>query len=174
LNKLETRSTSANTAECSPIVLRETDRVRLVFLPTLVTNPGAPEASVRGRFVYERKAKGGEWTRAATISLSRLKVGEGVTLELHSQELLNFVRGIASLYRLYRQQGIPAGRSTFVRLEAGLARFLELSEPDLTRFLETHKDDAAKTLAKLVSWASLSSEGGAAAVIRGSHRNRRD
>ena len=114
---------------------------------------------MHGKFVYERKAKGAEWTAVASLPLSRLKAGEGVRLDLHSGEVLNLFRGIVSLYRLYRQQGIPAGRNTFVRLEAGLARFLELSEPDLTKFLDTHKDDAARTLAKLVSWASVSGHG---------------
>src|SRR5580658_3502578 len=55
MKTFEIRSTSRSSAGCNPIVLREGDQVRLVFLPTLVENPGNPKASVDGQFVYQRK-----------------------------------------------------------------------------------------------------------------------
>jgi hypothetical protein len=51
-SEIKTRSTSSKTAVSSPIELRVTDRVRLVFVPTLVENPTTPEACVNGCFVY--------------------------------------------------------------------------------------------------------------------------
>jgi hypothetical protein len=160
MKEIETRSTSLKTAECTPIVLRESEQVRLVFLPTLVDNAATPDACVRGHFVYQRKTRREEWVPVTNVPLSSLKSGEGFKLELHSQELLALIRGIGPLYRLYGQQGIPRGRTTFVRLEAGLARFLALGEPELTTFLDAHTDDAATTLLKLVKWLASSPQAG--------------
>jgi len=164
MEEIETRSTSLKTAECSPIILRQTDRIRLVFLPTLVDNQAVRDACVKGHFVYQRKAERDEWGPLVSSSLTSLKSGEGFKLELHSQELLTLVRELAPLYRLYRQHGIPRGRSTFVRLEASLARFLNLGEEELTSFLESHSDDAARTLLKLLKWLTASPQGTDAAT----------
>src|SRR5215471_2062637 len=87
MEQFETRSTSSHTAECTPVVLRESDRVRLVFVPTLVNNPTQPNAAVRGHFVYQRKSRKAEWEPVPTVPLSSLKSGEGYKLELHSEEL---------------------------------------------------------------------------------------
>jgi hypothetical protein len=156
MNQIETVSTSLRTAECNPVPLRESDHVRLVFVPTLVKNESTPEACVRGHFIYQRKRKNEQWASIATIPLSSLKSGEGFKLELHSQELLTLVREVGSLYRLYRQQGIPRGRSTFVRLEAGLARLLSLNEDEMAAFFELHSQNASTTLLKLWKWFASS------------------
>ncbi len=160
MKQIETRSTSLRTAECSPIPLRELDNVRLVFIPTLVDNPAHTEACVRGHFVYQKKRMKDAWAPIASIPLSSLKSGEGFKLELHSQELLTLLKALGPLYRLYRQQGIPRGRNTFVRLEAGLARFFALGEADMTAFLESHKEDATRTLLKLMRWLATSPQAG--------------
>lgn len=100
MKDVNVRSTSRNTAECEPIILRQTDQVRLVFLPTLVDNPTATDACVRGQFVYQRKVKTTEWATAETVPLSSLKAGEGFKLELHSAELLALLRQLGGLYRI--------------------------------------------------------------------------
>lgn len=156
MREIQTKSTSTYTADCDPIVLRQTDRIRLAFLPTLVSNPSDSQACVRGQFLYQRKLKNDQWVSVADNSLSELKSGEGYKLDIHSAELLKLLRELADLYRLYRQRGIPRGRTTFVKLEAGLARFLTLGEAELTSFLESHRDDAATTLLRLLRWFSSS------------------
>jgi len=159
MGEIWTRSTSKNTAEVGPIPLRETERIRLVFVPTLVNNEASPEACVRGHFLYQKKTKRDAWNPVGTISLASLKTGEGYKLELHSQELLTLLRALGPLYRLYRQQGIPKGTNTFVRLEASLARFLSLGEGDLAAFLQAHAEGAMTTLLKLVRWMATSPQG---------------
>lgn len=161
--EIETTSTSRQTADVSPIVLRDTGRVRLVFLPTIVTNKAVPDACVRGQFVYQRKQAKGAWEPLTTESLGALKTGEGYKLELHSGELLSLLQAVGPLYRLYRQQGIPRGQMKFVKVEAGLARFMALGEAELAAFLESHSEDAASTLVKLVRWMGSSATGTAAA-----------
>jgi hypothetical protein len=49
---------------------------------------------------------------------------------------------------LHRQEGIPKGKSKFVRVEAGLAPFLELGQAELKGFLETRSGEALK----LIRW----------------------
>jgi hypothetical protein len=161
-SEIKTRSTSPKTAVSSPIELRVTDRVRLVFVPTLVENSATPDACVNGCFVYERKVMSGNWIPIQTVALSTLKAGEGFKLELHADELLKLHRELDTRYRLYEQHGIPRGNANFVRLSASLGRFLSLNDPDLKSFLDTHNEDAVKTLAKLLKWLSTSSQSGEA------------
>jgi Domain of unknown function (DUF4263) len=156
MKEIETRSTSRNTAESDPIVLRETDLVRLAFLPVLVTNSANSQACVRGHFVYQRKTKKAEWASVADVPLSTLKGGEGYKLELHSAEVLKLLKELGALYRLYQQHGIPRGRIKYVQLREELARFLELGEQDLTTLLESDKEGAETTLLKLLKWLATS------------------
>ena len=42
-------STSATTADATPVVLSETERMRFRFVPTIVDNQSSPECTVRGK-----------------------------------------------------------------------------------------------------------------------------
>lgn len=55
MTDLTVKSTSRISAECSDYVLRETATTRLVFRPLLVQNEKAPNASVKGSFIFQRK-----------------------------------------------------------------------------------------------------------------------
>lgn len=154
----EMRSTSRSSAGCNPIVLRESDQVRLVFLPTLVDNPVNPKASVDGQFVYQRKQRGSRWQNVTTIPLSTLRAGEGFKLSLHAQELRTLLEGLVPLYQFYKQQGIPRGQKTFVELSPALTKFVTLGHKDLTTLLDTNSEDATTMLLRLVDWLATSSE----------------
>jgi hypothetical protein len=58
MDRIETQSTSRKTATTSDIVLREGPQTKLLFRPEIVDNTGRPEAAVRGRFLYQKKAQG--------------------------------------------------------------------------------------------------------------------
>jgi hypothetical protein len=161
---IETISTSRSTAGCDPIVLRETDRIRLVFIPTLIDNRANPKASVDGYFVYQRKTVSQRWVPLQTVAVSTLKAGEGFKLSLHADELWNLFDGVVRLYNFYGQQGIPKGSKRFVELDEPLTRFLALGERELATLFEDDPDDAAEMLAHLVKWATISSERGNAAA----------
>src|SRR5882757_750725 len=105
MKTIDTQSTSRSSAGCNPIVLREGEQVRLVFLPTLVDNPTNPKASVDGCFVYQRKARSGRWYPVPTMPLSSIKAGEEFKLTIHAQELRTLLEGLVPLYKLYEQQG---------------------------------------------------------------------
>ena len=159
MEEIQTAATSPKTADCTPIVLREKDRVRLLFKPTLVANPKDPKACIDGCFVYEkRSATGAPWQSANTESLGTIKVGEQYKLELHAAELLKLMEGLGPLYRAsWQDPGIRAGKHTLVRLEVGLARFLRLGQSQLDSFLNAHPDDAVAVFRKLLEWVSAGS-----------------
>ena len=61
METVEIKSTSRQTADCSDILLRDGPLVRLIFRPQLVDNANDPDACLKGRFIYQRKAKKDEW-----------------------------------------------------------------------------------------------------------------
>ncbi len=149
---------SHSTAGCNPIVLRASERVRLIFAPTLVNNSANPKASVDGYFVYQRKTVSERWVPVSTVGLSTLKAGEGFKLALHAHELWALFEAVLRLYNFYGQQGIPSGHKRFVELDEPLAQFLALGENDLNSVLEAHPHDALAMLLQLVKWVANSSE----------------
>ncbi len=172
-SEIETTSTSRNTAVATPLILRERDHVRLVFVPMLVNNERSPEAAVRGCFIYQKKATKDQWAPVATVPLNSLKCGEGYKLDLKAGEVLKLAKGLWELYRLFRQQGgVPQGRSRWVRIESGLARLVALNEAEFRDFLDTHQHDAAATLARLLRWMAASPQRAeAAARLAGTQQN---
>jgi|GEM_PF-4283076 len=73
MEKITTKSTSLHTALASELILRETTMTRLVFQPMLVDNPSEKEASIKGRFVFQKKGKSEEWEDVKTTGLSQVK-----------------------------------------------------------------------------------------------------
>jgi hypothetical protein len=111
-DRIGTKSVHRDVVETSPIVLRELQTVRLLFLPALVDQ----EHPLRGCFVYQRRARSDEpWTDVPSESLNSLKAGEGVKLELHSEEVTRLMDGLAARKALYDEHGIVWGEDEFVR-----------------------------------------------------------
>jgi hypothetical protein len=108
---ISAHSVALDVAEADPIILRQTDKVRLVFLPTVHSG----DTPLRGVFVYQCKGKHDEWEDMRGESLRRLKKGEGYALELHSAEVSTLMTGLLTLKRLYEKHGVPFGEQTYVR-----------------------------------------------------------
>jgi len=122
----------------------------------LVDNATNPKAVINGEFVYQRKGKRDDWETVPIVSLGTVKKGETYKLDLHSAELLTLMEALGPLYRMVWAEGVPQGKRTYVRVEAGLARFLELNEAEFRAFLDAHSEEAATTLNRLLQWLSLS------------------
>ena len=118
-DKVEVESTSNQSADVTPILLRESNSTRLVFKPRFVVNPSHPEASINGDLCYQRKRRDDKWEDITPISLNSLKAGDGVRLNLHAAEVLTFYKELGGLYSARKQHGIPSGTSTFVRADPG-------------------------------------------------------
>lgn len=54
---INVQSTSATSATTSPLLLNETDLLRLQFLPTLADNQKEPCKSVSGKILFEKKPR---------------------------------------------------------------------------------------------------------------------
>lgn len=71
---------------------------------------------MKGRFLYQRKAKGDAWEDCDAPSLQSLKRGEHFELEIKSGELLPLLHQLAALYRLHGKEGLPHGRVELIRI----------------------------------------------------------
>lgn len=149
MSEIHTRSTSRVTAEADPIVLRDKERVRLIFRPLLVDNPKSPSASVRGSFVYQRRGKNDEWEDWKEETLTSLKKAEGIELALRSGEVLDLFRGLADLYHVHAEHGVPRGERTFVSAEDSLAALTRLTDDELAGVRALGTD----ALNRLLLWA---------------------
>ena len=163
MEKVTTRSTPLHTATADDVVLRESKTTRLVFRPLLVDNEMLPEASVKGQFIFEKKGRNDEWVPTEAISLARLKVGEGVRLELKSAETLKLHKELSDLYDLYSQHGTKSGHSTFAKLDSPLARLAVVPVDKLNEILAADTELGGDLLSELLAWAT--SEGDPAELV---------
>jgi hypothetical protein len=152
MDKIDVESTSSHSATCSDIILRTGKRVRLIFRPEIVDNSENPEARVRGRFIYQRKSDSESWEAFDKVSLASLKKGEGFQLELHSNEVLTLRHDLYELAQLHREMGIPQGHAQFLKVENNLADLLQLTQPELTKFLSENAVDAIKVFGRVLRW----------------------
>lgn len=158
MEKIRTQSTSSKSAVASPIVVRETETIRLIFKPTLVANENQPRACIKGEFIYQRKKGEDEWEDANTESLATIKSGEQYKLSLHSAELLALMEALGPLYRAQWSAGgvIQKGLREYVAIDKGLAEFLRAEDHQLKQILDASPDDAAAFLGKMLAWISSS------------------
>lgn len=110
------QSTSATTADVTPAIeLRSGKATRLVFIPTLVDNDQS--AVVRGTFAYQKKRQNETWGDPDAINLASLHAGEGVRIELKSNEILFLYERLSALYRHYDEVGISKGVKHYILLD---------------------------------------------------------
>ena len=163
--RIRTQSTSRQSAIGTPIVLREKDRVRLVFVPLIIDNPKHVSAAVKGSFVYQRKRRDGDWIDAREISLATLKAGQGYQLTLTSEELLTFLDGIQAYYALHEAQGVPFGRQSFDVRPSNVSPLIDeilANEEIAAALLQERGSDLVKLL---VAWAGRTEVQTVAAAI---------
>lgn len=149
-----TTSVSVDVVETEPIVLRETERARLVFLPTLVERAEL----LRGCFVYQRRAKGGEWEDIRGERLSTLKSGEGWALELRTKEVATLMDGLLARKQLCERQGIRWGERVFIdpdSLPRVVRSLIDSSDTELAEALATAQPEAIISLGRKVDLSQL-------------------
>ena len=154
---METRtvtSTSKRSATTDDVVLRETKTTRLIFRPILVDNIKEKEASVKGTFVFQKKGLSDTWEDSESTSLSSLKKGESVKLELKSAELLKLYTEVQNLYEMYRESGIPRGEAQFVKANKAVEAVADLSDEEITAVVKGQEFLGAQAVARLIQWAS--------------------
>jgi hypothetical protein len=154
MDKLRIRSTSRSSAECSDVVLRETDITRLVFRPMLVDNPSIPEAAVKGTFTFQRKGPQEQWVDVETIPLSQLKKGDAYKLAIGSSEVLTLYKHLTDLYKIHSESGVPRGDHEFVPVNRQLAEIARIAPGDLGKILAANRAVGSTLLVRLLAWAT--------------------
>lgn len=148
------RSTSRSSAKTDDIELRVTSLTRLVFRPLLIDNARDPAASVKGTFIFQKKAKNDEWEDILSPPLSHLKIGDDVRLPLSSEELFKLHSELSSLYQLVAVEGIPKGRAEYVKADAVFRQLADMSNEELRSVIGGRKKLGAAALARLIRWAA--------------------
>lgn len=77
---------------------------------------GEPVPLVRGTLADQRKLGHKVWGDAEVINLSSLRAGEGVRLDLHSEEVAKPFAALSDLYGVGRRYGIRPGSVDYVPL----------------------------------------------------------
>jgi len=154
MEKITIKSTSAHSAVADDVVLRETKTTRLVFRPVLVDNVRDSNASIDGRFLFQRKGPNDEWEDTQGIQLSRLKKGEGVQLDLKAAEVLNLYKVLGELYDLYQQHGTRPGQTTFTKTNPLISRLVSVPTDELNTMLTANNTLGGNLLSKLLLWAT--------------------
>jgi hypothetical protein len=152
MKEFEVEPTSQDSARCDPIILRQTETTRLVFLPSMVNNVHDESAAVKGTFVYQRQGPNDEWDNVQSINLSSLKAGEGVRLRLKSEEVLDLVNSLRGLYSLHEEDGVPDQKTVFIKTDVHNTGSLELDEAELRNLLDLIGETGANVVSKIVEW----------------------
>jgi hypothetical protein len=154
MDKITTKSTSLHTATVDDVVLRETKTTRMVFRPLLVDNEKNKAAAVKGQLLFQKKSVKDAWEDTEAINLAKLKVGEGVRLDVKSGELLTFFNELTDLYALYAQHGTQLGKSTFTKADPQLQQLSNLPGDELHAVLAANSSLGGDLLTKLLMWAT--------------------
>ena len=123
--EINLKSTSQDTAEADPIILRETQTTRLVFKPMIVNNIHDQEASVRGEFVFQKKSPGKEWKDCKNFHLNKMKKDECVKLEMKSGEIKTLYEELKNLRLIYQEHGILRGEHRFYLNESNIPKIIK-------------------------------------------------
>ena len=153
MEQITIKSTSRFTAEAPDIGLRENETTRLMFRPIIIENPNNIDACIKGSFLFQRKSKNEQWEDFETISLASLKMGEGYKLGLGSAELLKFMKEIVPLYKLHREGGVLRGQTKYVRATPQLELLANLTESEISNYLDANTTIGTSLFAKLLNWA---------------------
>lgn len=144
--------TSPDTAEAEAIVLRETATTRLVFKSTLVNNARDAAAPVQGTFCFQRKSPKGKWEDHNEVPLSRLRADEWLRLELGAGEVHQLLGHVAGLYRQYQKDGLPRGKTHFLRIGTDEDGARDLLRADLGRLLDTINRTGVDVATRVLEW----------------------
>lgn len=120
LPKITVQSNAASAATCDEIVLRSSERVRLVLRAKIVHSDKEPDAGVHATLLYQRKTKDTPWEDVPTEGLSKLKAGENVAIELKAGEVLRLRTWLNDLQSLKNAFGVPSGETYFIGVKREL------------------------------------------------------
>jgi len=154
MESIKIRSTSKSSAVTDDIVLKETKTTRLIFRPLIINNLKAQEASVKGRFISQRKGLKENWEDYYDLSFSKLRTSEWSMLDLNGVEVLELYKRLGDLYQVYHQEGIPFGEAKYIKVNQGLGALLTANEDELHKLFDEETEDVATLFSRFLNWFS--------------------
>lgn len=152
------QSTSQNSAIGEPIILRQTTKSRLIFLPEIVNNTEHPDCCVKGTFIYQVKLPSGDWENYKTLDLSNLKRDEWVKISIKTEELKILITSLDKYYNIYEKYGIQRGINEFTITDENIKPFLDQILDKKANFLKLLEKGGPVILDKLLAWLSVTSD----------------
>lgn len=129
MSQVQFNRTSSDSAVGTEIVLRDANDRRLVFRPQVVNSARDIARPVEGDLVWQRKKSKDQWEALNTVALSKLRSGEGVRLELNTDETFLLYHALTALYRHHASHGVPAtGMSVDVSPGAAAAQVFAVAD----------------------------------------------
>lgn len=107
MTKAAITRTSADSAICEPIILRDGDMTRLVFSPVIVNNQRDKLKPVKGDLLWQRRTKDDEWQDEVSLKLTTMQAGSGVKLALSTDELHLLTLAVRGLYGFFWKNELP-------------------------------------------------------------------
>lgn len=144
--------TSSDSANCDPIVLRETSITRLVFQPQMVNNAKDSSAPLRGTLIFQRKGPSSDWEEHNEVQLNKLKAQEWVKLDLKPGEIHCLIAHVIALYKIYESDGIPRKKVHFIKIDLEEDHVDE--GLDISQLLRLGQKAGIDLLAQIVEWST--------------------
>ena len=94
MEEIKTKTVTRGFAQADEIILETTSTTRLLFRPQV------HDGGVRGVFIRQKKGRSEEWQDTQSINFNTLKSGDGVKLELGTQELKTLFQKLEALYKI--------------------------------------------------------------------------
>ncbi|GBL00337.1 Shedu immune nuclease family protein [Vibrio harveyi] len=147
-----TLQTIESSEDMEAISIKQTDRVRLVFKPTIIRDPNK-KFWIKGDFLYQKKGKADEWQDVDTVKLSSLKKGEGVRLSLTSDELGEFLRSVGAIFSSKMNLELKQGKSSYVKVDydrkESVQKLLTIKEHEIDEILDLRNGDSFNIMKKV-------------------------
>lgn len=126
---IELNSTSYNTADTNPIILKETETIKTTFYPTLVDNEKDPKCSVNGKLTHEKKCKKDDKFPTEKYSKRDVKIGDILEIALSTAETKKLYDGLTELYKLHSDIGfVPMGNNSYTKMDSSRSRIMRQIE----------------------------------------------
>lgn len=130
--KYNVESTSAYTADVSPIQLSRTDRVNLCFKPVMVNNNKDNLKCIKGKLIFEKKKECDDFfpseinDNEKLITRKNFKASDWMEISFDTEETINLFSGLKDLYNLYIEKGIKYGNHYYEEINSNEKKALDL------------------------------------------------
>lgn len=151
-SKIKLVSTSRFTADATPIILNQTDRIQLKFDVTIIDNIKNKENAVSGALVYSKKQTNVNEFPTEVTSKKDVKIGEILKISLSSEETRKLYNGLSNYYELSeRIPEIPLGTAEFIKVDNRKEELIN----EISKFSDQNSLDILCKLVKRVSTVDL-------------------